>query len=506
MSGLAFGRGSALLSVVMLQRLIVSTVVVAACVVVAAERGDNLSRQGTERGGDLSRRSAEREGRSHNILLIHTDDLGYGDLSVYGQRRFETPNIDRLAKEGIRFTQYYAGSTVCAPSRYSLMTGLHTGHAWVRGNGEIPLRPEDVTIAEVLRERGYRTAIIGKWGLGRPGTPGLPPLQGFDESFGYLDHRHAHRQYTDYLYRNGKRIDVDPSQYANDLVTEEAQSFISRSAERDQPFFLYLNYSMPHAELLVPKDSMAPFVGRFPETPFENKKADANPSPKPGPSGGYRSQPTPYAAFAGMVTRIDRYVGELVSLLEREGLDDSTLVLFTSDNGPHKEGGANPEFFQSGGPLRGIKRDLYEGGIRVPMIARWPGTVPVGQVSDHPWSHWDMMPTLAELAGADAPDGIDGMSMVRALRGEAQPTHDFFYWEFHERGFDQAVRHGNWKAVRHGLDQPLELYDLASDVGEQQDVAAQHPEVVEKIEEYLRGARTESERWAVTESADAARP
>jgi arylsulfatase A len=436
--------------------------------------------------------------RRPNIILIHTDDLGYGDLSAYGQRRFETPHLDRLAADGMRFTQYYSGSTVCAPSRFSLMTGLHTGHAHVRGNGEYPLRPEDVTVATVLREAGYLTAIIGKWGLGLSGSTGLPGLQGFDAFFGYLDHRHAHRQYTNYLFRGDERVDVDPSRYASDLFTEEAQAFIRGS--RGQPFFLYLNYPIPHAEMLVPEDSLAPFLGRFEETPYVNEKADANRFPEPGPSGGYRSQPTPRAAFAGMLTRIDRYVGEIVSLLADEGVTESTLILFTSDNGPHREGGADPVFFESAGPLRGMKRDLYEGGIRVPMIARWPGRVPAARVSDHVWSHWDVLPTLAELAGAEAPDGIDGVSVVRALRGEAQPTHEFLYWEFHERGFDQAVRHGDWKAVRRGAGTPLELYHLPSDVGEQRNVAAGHPDVVERIERYLLTARTESDIWPVKTS------
>jgi arylsulfatase A len=460
-----------------------------------------LALLGAACGGASSPEAPVSAGQSvrPNVIVIHADDLGYGDLSAYGQRRFETPNLDRLAAEGTRFTDYYAGSTVCAPSRYSLMTGFHTGHAAVRGNGEYPLRPADITVAGVLREAGYRTAIIGKWGLGLTGSTGLPHLQGFDTFFGYLDHRHAHRQYTNYLSRGEERIEVDPSRYTSDLFTEEALAFIR--ASRGQPFFLYLNYPMPHAEMLVPEDSLEPFRGRFEEKPFVNQKADANPFPEPGPSGGYRSQPTPRAAFAGMITRVDRYVGQIVSLVAEEGLAESTLVLFTSDNGPHREGGADPVFFGSSGPLRGMKRDLYEGGIRVPMIARWPGMVPPARVSDHPWAHWDLLPTLADLAGARAPEGIDGMSMVRALRGEPQPTHEFFYWEFHERGFDQAVRHGDWKAVRRGAGAPLELYNLAIDIGEQHDVAAAHPDVVDRIERYLRTARTESEIWPVKKPA-----
>ena len=437
-----------------------------------------------------------------NILLIQADDLGYGDLSAYGQSRFQTPSLDRLAKEGTRFTNYYAGSTVCAPSRFVLMTGTHTGRAWIRRNasgpvpGDNPMRPEDVTLAEVLRDAGYRTALVGKWGLGEPGSTGQPDRQGFDYSFGYLDQRHAHRQFTDHLYRNGERVSVDlDKDYANDLFTKEAAAFIERSDPR--PFFLYLNYTVPHAELRVPEDSVAGFRGRFPEKPFTNPKADAQPAgARPdGPSLGYRSQPEPHAAFAAMITRMDRDVGRLTDLLRERGLERRTLVLFTSDNGPHQEGGAEPAFFNSSGGLRGIKRDLYEGGIRVPMIARWTGTIPSGRVSDHPWAHWDMLPTLTDIAGAKAREGLDGISMARVLRGQSQPTHPFFYWEFHERGFQQAVRMGQWKAVRLKKDGPLELYDLDRDRGEMRNVAAAHPEILSKIEAYLATARTESERW-----------
>jgi arylsulfatase A len=438
-----------------------------------------------------------------NILLIHADDLGWADLSVYGQEHFETPALDRLAREGIRFTQYYAGSTVCAPSRAALMTGRHTGHAWIRGNGRLPvgdfpLRADDVTVADVLKAAGYRTAVIGKWGLGQPGTTGMPDRQGFEHAFGFLDHRHAHRQFTDHLYRNGERVATDLERdYVNDLFTQEAAAFIERDDPR--PFFVYLNYTVPHAEMRAPEDALAPFRGRYPEEPFENPKADARlAGARPdGPSLGYRSQATPLAAFAAMVTRMDRDVGLLAERLRARGLDEWTLILFTSDNGPHREGGADPAFFRSAGPLRGIKRDLYEGGIRVPAIARWVGAIPAGRVSDHVWAHWDVLPTLADVAGATIPDGLDGMSMARALRGQAQPTHEFLYWEFHERGFQQAVRMGRWKALRLKAGAPLELYDLDADPGEAHDVAGTHPEIVAKVEAYLRTARTESELWPV---------
>src|SRR5688572_19123247 len=362
--------------------------------------------------GQTSVGSRQQKPSRPNVLLIQADDLGYGDLSAYGQARFSTPSLDQLAREGIRFTEYYAGSTVCAPSRTTLMTGLHTGHAWIRGNGDIPLRPEDVTIAEVLRDAGYRTAVIGKWGLGSPGTTGQPDRQGFDHAFGFLDHRHAHRQYTDHLWRNGERTATDLNRdYVNDLFTQEAAAFIGKADAR--PFFLYLNYTIPHAELRAPDEAITPFRGRFPEKPFENQKADARQTGASAdvPTLGYRSQPEPMATFAAMITRMDRDIGQLADLLRARGIDGNTLVMFISDNGPHQEGGANPVFFKSSGPLRGIKRDLYEGGIRVPMIARWVGAVPAGRVGDPAWGHWGMLPTVAGRGGGRARARLGGLLM-----------------------------------------------------------------------------------------------
>lgn len=440
---------------------------------------------------------AATQARTPNIVLIHADDLGWGDLSSYGQQRFRTPNIDRLASEGTRFTQYYAGSTVCAPSRAALMTGLHTGHGRIRGNGEVPLADGDVTLAEVLRGHGYRTALIGKWGLGYEGTPGLPEKQGFDETFGYLTHQQPHRQYTDRLWKNGAWVEVSPTRdFTSDLFTKAAEDFIDRTAAR--PFFLYLAYPLPHAELRAPEDAVAPFRGRFPETPFVNAKADATtPVPPYRTSGGYRSQPTPRAAFAGMVTRMDDGVGRVLERLRQRGLDRNTVVIFTSDNGPHREGGADPEFFDSNGPLRGIKRDLYEGGIRVPMLVRWPGTVAAGRVSDTVWAHWDLLPTLTDLSGARAPNGLDGVSMREALLSAQDPVaHDrTLYWEFHEGGYKRAARRGKWKAVWLAPDAPIELYDLVADIGESRDLAAAQPTVVKQFEAFFASARTPSEHW-----------
>jgi arylsulfatase A-like enzyme len=423
-----------------------------------------------------------------NIIFIQADDLGYGDLSCYGQRKFRTPNIDRLAAEGMRFTQYYAGSTVCAPSRSALMTGQHTGHTRIRGNARHPLLPEDVTVAETLKSAAYKSALVGKWGLGEAGTTGVPNRQGFDYFFGYLNQRHAHNYYPTFLWRNEKRIDLrnlvpdedaegsgvssNRVDYAHDLMAEEALKFIEGNG--GGPFFLYLAFTIPHANNEAKNKGMeVPDLGEFASEDWPDQEK----------------------AKAAMITRLDRDVGRLMALLKKLGIDDNTLVFFTSDNGPHREGGADPDFFDSNGPLRGIKRDLYEGGIRVPMIARWPKRIKAGAKSDQVWAHWDLLPTLAEVAGVKPPADIDGVSMFNALRGRRQRDHEFLYWEFHERGFSQAARMGDWKAVRKSPDSPLELYDLKNDLGEQNDVAVKHSEVVKKIEDYLKTARTESELW-----------
>jgi arylsulfatase A len=449
-----------------------------------------------------SQTPAAAGGRKPNVILIHADDLGWGDLSSYGQQKFSTPNIDRLAAEGTRFTNYYSGSTVCAPSRASLMTGLHTGHGRIRGNGEIPLEDADVTMAENFRAHGYRTALVGKWGLGFEGTPGLPEKQGFDETFAYLTHQQPHRQYTDRLWKHGQWVEVSPTRdFTSDLFTQAAVDFIGRAT--DQPFFLYLAYPLPHAELRAPEDAIAPFRGRFPETPFVNAKADATTPVHPyRVSGGYRSQPTPRAAFAGMITRMDQGVGRVLAALRDRGLDRDTIVVFTSDNGPHKEGGADPEFFDSNGPLRGIKRDLYEGGIRVPMLVRWPGQVQAGRVSDLVWAHWDLLPTLSALAQISFPPNLDGRTMLPGVKREpggrfvdGRDDDRTLYWEFHERGYQRAARRGKWKAVWLAPEQPIELYDLDADIGETRNLAAKHPDVVRQFRAFFATARTPSEQW-----------
>lgn len=424
-----------------------------------------------------------RPAHAPNIIFILADDLGYGDLGCYGQTKIQTPNIDRLAAEGMRFTQCYAGSTVCAPSRCCLMTGLHTGHGWIRGNAQVPLRPDDTTVAEVLKRAGYRTAATGKWGLGLEGTTGEPNKKGFDDWFGYLDQTHAHDYYPEFLWRNDRKfflrgnINHQKGDYAPDWFTRVATNFVR--VEAAYPFFLYLASTIPHANN---------------ERTRETTNGMEVPSDAPY---SRETWPQPEKNKAAMITRLDAAVGKIMAELKKLKLDDNTVVFFSSDNGPHKEGGNDPKFFDSGGPLRGIKRDLYEGGIRVPMIVRWPGKIKPGEVSDQVWAFWDFLPTAADIAGVQPPSGIDGISMVPVLRGKPQPSHEFVYWEFHERGSKQAVRMGDWKAVRLGPGEPLELYDLKSEIGEKENVARQHPDLVGRIEAYLKTARTESARWPI---------
>ena len=418
-----------------------------------------------------------------NIVFILADDLGYGDLGCFGQKQIQTPNIDKLAGEGIRFRQCYAGCTVCAPSRCCLMTGFHTGHARVRGNALVPLLPEDVTIAEILKKAGYTTALCGKWGLGEAGSTGIPTKKGFDYFYGYLSQVHAHNYYPEFLWRGEAKDPLEGNVvvigvatkkvvYAPDRITGEAIQFIERN--KNHPFFLYYAPTLPHANNEAGKMGM--------EIPDDAPYKD-------------RTWPQQQKNHAAMISRLDRDVGQLLTTLKKQKLDENTIVFFSSDNGPHKEGGADPEFFQSSGPLQGYKRSMTEGGIRVPMIVRWPGTIKPGE-SDRVWAFWDFMPTAAALAGVSVPAGIDGMDMTGAfLPGRQTLEHEFLYWEFHEGGSKQAVRMKNWKAIRTTLDKPLALYDLTKDIGEKNDVAGTNPEIVATIEKYLKTARTDSPYW-----------
>jgi arylsulfatase A-like enzyme len=422
-------------------------------------------------------------------VFILADDLGYGDLGCFGQRKFSTPHIDRLAEEGTRFTQAYAGAAVCAPSRCCLMTGKHTGHARVRDNkgrsGRIPLQPDDITVAEVLKQAGYRTGAIGKWGLGEAGTLGIPNAQGFDEWYGFLNQDHALDYYPRHLWENQHEIfppgnqGVKEKQYAQDLFTGRALEFLS--ANRSDPFFLYLAYTLPHASSERGRDTGDGFVVPSYE-PYEN-----------------RDWPRPEKGFAAMVHMLDRDVGKVMARLKTLGIDGNTLVIFSSDNGPATDGGHTPQFFNSNGGLRGQKGTLYEGGIRTPAVARWPGRIKAGRVGSEVWAFWDFLPTAAELAGVPAPRGLDGISIAPALFGEAQPQHEYLYWESHGKAFRQAVRMGNWKGVRAGAGSPVELYDLAADPGETADVAGQQREVAAKIQGILSDAHTESEEFPVRE-------
>ncbi len=423
-----------------------------------------------------------------NIIFIMADDLGYHDLGCYGQEKIQTPHIDKLAEEGMRFTQCYAGSSVCAPSRSVLMTGQHTGHTTIRGNfarvggklvldngspqRRLPLNAEDVTIAEVLKDAGYATGITGKWGIGESQTPGIPNKQGFDDWFGYLNQRRAHSYYPMYLWRNQEKVFLKQNQngqegqYTHDLFTEWALNFVNTHA--DEPFFLYLPYMLPHAEYKIP--DLGPYED-------EDWSDDAK-------------------VHAAMITRMDRDIGRLMSLLQELNIDQNTIVFFCSDNGAAEtwEG-----VFDSAAPFRGHKGDLYEGGIRTPMIVRQPGVVPAGSESDIQWYFPDVLPTLADIAGAEAPENIDGVSVWPVLQGKQDDLSErYLYWESYRYGdFQQAARWKQWKAIRNNVDEPLELYDLSKDQAETTNLADKHPQIVRKIDQFMANAHVPSEHYPI---------
>jgi arylsulfatase A len=431
-------------------------------------------------------------GEKPNIIYIMCDDAGFGDFSCYGQKLFETPNIDQLATEGMKFSQHYSGSTVCAPSRCSLMTGYHTGHCFVRGNKEVrpvgqhPIPAATLTVAEILKKAGYTTGAFGKWGLGSPGSEGDPVHQGFDRFYGYNCQRNAHTYYPTWLFDNLKRVELDGKTYSHDLIMEQGLDWIR--ANKDKPFFCYLPVTIPHAAMHVPEKYVAPFRKKFSD--YENTIGKYS-----GPQ-----VKNPVAAFAGMMVKLDEDVGRLMSLLKSLGLDENTLVLFTTDNGPHKEGGHKPDIFNSNGPLSGLKRSLTEGGIRVPLIARWPGRIKPGSTSDHISAFWDFLPTACAVAGVPVPRGVDGISFLPALTGQGvQEQHAYLYWEFYEQGGKRAVRMGKWKAIQRNLQKsghsPVLLYNLEKDLGETRDVAKDHPEVLDRMRKIFDEASTPSEIW-----------
>ena len=442
-----------------------------------------------------------------NIIYILADDLGYGDLGCYGQEKFTTPNLDQLAREGTRFTRHYSGSTVCAPSRSVLMTGLHTGHTFIRGNREVkpegqsPLPASAVTMAELMKDAGYVTGAFGKWGLGFPGSEGDPVNQGFDRFFGYNCQRYAHRYYPEYLWDNDEKFYLEGNDwsstttYAPDVIQQKTLDFIRDN--KDTSFFAYVPIVIPHAELIAPEDDIfEKFLGEYPETPYVGM-----PGADYGPDmviGMYCSQENPHATFAAMVQRIDLYVGQIMGILKELGIAENTLIMFTSDNGPHQEGGADPDFFNSSGSLRGVKRDLYEGGVRVPFIVSWPGSVEAGTISDHISAFWDVLPTVADLTGFQL-DETDGISFLPELLGNDQPEHEMLYWEFHERGGKQAILKDEWKAVRlnvrkdpHGTP---ELYNLRDDPHERNNVADSHPDLVMQFSKMMEEERVPSEKF-----------
>jgi arylsulfatase A-like enzyme len=425
-----------------------------------------------------------------NIVFILADDLGYGDLGCYGQKQIKTPNLDRLASEGMRFTQAYSGATVCAPSRSCLMTGLHGGHTRVRDN--IPhfifLQPDDLTVAEVLKQAGYRTGAIGKWSLGNPGSWGLPTMQGFDEWFGFLNQDHAHNYYPEFLWENDHEVLLQGNRanarkmYSADLFIERGLRFIEQNRQR--PFFLYWAPTLPH----------------WSDYPKNSALSQDVPSDEP-----YSTEPWPQVEknYAAMVTRLDRHVGQILDMVRSTGIDRQTLIVFTSDNGPSAEALHRPDFFASAGPFRGVKRDLYEGGIRVPFLAQWKGSIRQGTVNDSVCAFWDFLPTAAELAGLAQPARTDGISLAPAFLGKPRQEHEYLYWDYgHTRDrFLQAVRMGHWKAVRTRTGAPLELYDLSKDPGEQSNLAAARPDIVAKMQSIMKAAYTESPDYPIHDRA-----
>lgn len=414
--------------------------------------------------------------RPPNIIFILADDIALGDVGCYGQKLIATPNLDRMAAQGMRCTQAYCGSSVSAPSRASLITGLHTGHCPIRGNhemqpeGQQPLPPDTVTVASILKSAGYATACAGKWGMGMFDTPGSPLKVGFDHFYGYNCQRHAHSYFPAYLYNDDKHFKLDGKTYAPDLIQKDSLQWIR--AHADQPFFFFYATTLPHSKYEI--DDLGQYADK-----------DWTPREK---------------AYAAMVTRLDTQVGELLDLLVELKVDDNTLVIFAGDNGsafpPYS---AIAQRFEEPHGMRGYKRGMYEGGLKQAAIIRWPGTVPAGKVCDNPWAFWDFLPTAAELAHAGIPVGFktDGLSMVPMLRGGPGPKHESFYWELHERGFRQAVRFGDWKAVRNKPDDAIELYDLKQDPGEQTNLAAANPQIIARAEQLLTGMRVDDPNWPV---------
>lgn len=440
-----------------------------------------------------------------NIIFILADDLGYGDLGFLGQSVIETPNLDKLAAEGMFFSNHYSGATVCAPSRSALMTGLHTGHTPIRGNfeikpeGQYPLPDTLLTLPRIFKNAGYATGAFGKWGLGFVGTDGDPNNQCFGQFFGYNCQRIAHRYYPEYLWKNNEKVFlpgndwIQKSTYAPEIIHKESLKFIEENAEN--PFFMFVPTVMPHAELAAPDGDLLDYYRKkIGEEQPHVAKAGSDYGNDPFDIPGYQSNPYPRASYAAMVALLDRQIGEIIQKLDELGLTDNTIIIFASDNGPHVEGGNDPDFFKSNGVFRGYKRDLYEGGIRTPFIVKWPRVIKKGSTSDHVSAFWDLLPTFAEIIGQEVPQAIDGISFLPTLKGETnQRTHEYLYWEFHELGGRQAIRKGDWKAVKYGVknnpDVAMELYNLKEDPSESQDLASIHPEIIKEMENLFKEVR-----------------
>lgn len=466
---------------------------------------------GTQTASAQKKKAHDR--KKPNVVFILADDLGYGDLSCYGQEKFETPNIDKLARNGMRFTQCYSGTTVSAPSRSCLLTGTHSGHTAIRGNmelepeGQFPLPEGSPSIFNDFRNAGYRTGAFGKWGLGYIGTTGDPANQGIDEFFGYNCQLLAHSYYPDHLWDNDKRVELkdnNPSvqyghgTYSQDLIHSRALAFLDKAGkDGDTPFFMWYPTVIPHAELIVPEDSIIKkFRGKYPEKPYKGVEPG---NPAFG-KGGYCTQFYPRATFAAMVYRLDVYVGQIVQKLKDLGVYDNTIIIFSSDNGPHMEGGADPDFFNSNGIWRGYKRDVYEGGIRVPMIVSWPGHVEPSTETDFMCSFWDLMPTFREILNPKADTkNMDGVSILPLLENrKGQREHDYLYFGFLEMNGRQAVRKGPWKLVHMNIrgDKPYrELYNLASDPSERHNLLEQYPEKAAELEAIMQQAHVPDPNW-----------
>lgn len=457
---------------------------------------------------------AQGNERLPNIVLIVADDLGYGEVGCYGQKWIQTPVLDQLAKDGVRYTQFYSGNAVCAPSRCCLMTGKHPGHAAIRNNGrarleealiqklglEFPgqnsLPSDELTLAEALKKAGYATGAMGKWGLGHFGSTGDPNTQGFDLFYGFNCQVHAHNHYPNFLWRNrvkeqqpGNDRTLYGKTYSQDQFVTEGLKFIDE--HQDQPFFLYLPFAVPHLSIQVPQEALDLYLDKIPEAEYVHK--------------GYLEHPNPRAGYAAMVTHMDQGIGQILKRLEELELSDDTVVIFTSDNGPtyNRLGGSDSDFFDSAAGLRGRKGSFYEGGIRVPLIVTWPGKIPSGETRDEISAFWDLMPTILDLAGQPIPQGLDGLSLKQNLASaEAHLARKGLYWEFPAYGGQQAVRWGDWKGIRTGLlgkspSLEMELYNLAEDPNETRNVAGENPEWVEKITRFMEASRVPSQKFPI---------